>query len=392
MQAVSSGLTRHKIAPSAKHFPGHGNTHVDSHLSLPRIMQTREALAQTELVPFQHLVDNGIATIMTGHMALPLVTGDDTPCSLSRAITTDLLRGKMGFQGVIVTDCLEMEAVAEKYGSEGGAVMALQAGADVVMICHTMRRHIGAVEQTYEAVRRGDVKLEQIRESGRRIAALKEAFAGSWDDVLSPSLDLEVWAQLKSKSATLSKEAYEASMTLISDINGVLPLSDNAGLIMVFTPIMESVNLAVDDAEGLQRDTAGRVRNTAGPSYTAFATALATRSVVHHAVYSSDTTILPSTQQSLQEAAAIVFATRNGFDKGSWQIECLKRVMDKAGDGKKVIIVSTCAPYDVLGLRLGNPHVAVLATMEFTVPALETAVATIFGDIKPAGNLPVRYA
>ena len=93
VQAVSRAHTSQKVAPSAKHFPGHGNTHVDSHLSLPRIIVDKPALSATELVPFRALVDDGIASIMTGHMALPLVTGDDTPCSLSRAITTDLLRG-----------------------------------------------------------------------------------------------------------------------------------------------------------------------------------------------------------------------------------------------------------------------------------------------------------
>ena len=122
--AVSAGLTAAGIAPCAKHFPGHGNTHVDSHLGLPRIMRSINELEDVELVPFKFLISQNIATIMTGHMALPLIVGGDTPCSLSREITTDLLREKMGFRGVVVTDCLEMEAVAETYGSEQGAVMA----------------------------------------------------------------------------------------------------------------------------------------------------------------------------------------------------------------------------------------------------------------------------
>ncbi|EKM52642.1 glycoside hydrolase family 3 protein [Phanerochaete carnosa HHB-10118-sp] len=389
VNAVSKGLTRHKIAPSAKHFPGHGNTHIDSHLSLPRIMQTSQALAATELVPFQSLIDNGVATIMTGHMALPLITGADTPCSLSRMITSDLLRDQMGFQGVIVTDCLEMEAVAEKYGSEDGAVMALQAGADVVMICHTMQRQRGAVERTYAAITKGNLSTERLLESGKRIAALKDTFAGSWDDVLAPPMDLGSWSTLKNANTALSKQAYTESMTLIRDPNKVLPLPENEGPIMVFTPIMESVNLAVDDAEGLLRDAADQLRNTAGPSYTAFAAAISKRTTVHHAVYSSETTVSPSTQEYLQRASAVVFATRNGFENGRWQIECLKRVIAKAGQSKKIVLVSTCAPYDVLGVYLDGP-VAVLATMEFTVPALETAVETIFGAVQARGVVPVQ--
>lgn len=353
-------------------------------------MQSSEALSQTELVPFQELVDSGTATIMTGHMALPLITGTDTPCSLSRMITTDLLREQMGFQGVIVTDCLEMEAVAEKYGSGGGAVMALQAGADIVMICHTMSRHCGAIEKTYEAVKQEHIPVEWLLDSGRRIAALKDDFAGSWDDVLSGSLDLDAWRRLKKANAALSEHAYRASVTVMQDLNKILPLSASEGSIMLFTPVMESVNLAVDDAEGMRRDAAGRLRNTAGPSYTAFGAAISRRTTVHHAIYSADTTVSSFTQDYLQQASTVVFATRNGLDKGSWQIECLKKVIERAGKGKKVVVVSTCAPYDVLGLRLDG-RVAVLATMEFTIPALETAVEVIFGTAEAKGRVPVQY-
>lgn len=353
-------------------------------------MQTSEGLAATELVPFQSLIDVGIATIMTGHMALPLITGADIPCSLSRTITTNLLRDHMGFQGVTVTDCLEMEAVAEKYGSEDGAVMALQAGADVVMICHTMFRQRGAVEKTYAAIQEGRLSVERLFESGKRIAALKDAFAGGWDDVLTPLLDLEAWNVLKGASLALSKQAYAASMTLVHDPSKVLPLPENEGPIMVFTPVMESINLAVDDAEGVLRDAAGRLRNTAGPSYTAFAAAISKRTTVHHAIYSPDTTVSPSTQEYLERASTVVFATRNGFENGQWQIECLKKVIEKAGQSKKIVVVSTCAPYDVLGVDLNGP-VAVLATMEFTIPALETAVGTIFGVVEPQGTVPVQY-
>lgn len=352
-------------------------------------MQSSAELAATELVPFQALVDARAATVMTGHMALPRITGSDTPCSLSRMITTDLLRDQMGFAGVVVTDCLEMEAVAERYGSEDGAVMALQAGADVVMICHTMRRHVGAVVKTYDAILDGRLSVERLAESGKRIAALKDAFVGSWEDVLSNTLDMGAWNTLKVANAALSKQAYAASTTLVRDPSGVLPLSKDEGPIMVFTPVMESINLAVDDADGVLRDAAGRLRNTAGPSYTAFVAAIVKHATVHHAIYFPDTSISASTQQYLREASVVVFATRNGFDKGAWQIECLRKVMAKMGGATKVVVVSTCAPYDVLGLELGG-RVAVLATMEFTIPALETAVGALYGESALAGLVPVQ--
>ena len=380
------------MAPSAKHFPGHGNTHVDSHLSLPRILVDKPALSATELVPFRALVDGGIASIMTGHMALPLVTGDDMPCSLSRAITTDLLRGEMGFQGVVVTDCLEMEAVAETYGSEGGAVLALQAGADVVMICHTFKRHVGAVEATYAAVENGTLSMDALRNSGARIAAMKDAFAGTWDDVLAPFLSLHVTA-LQSQNALLSARAYAATLAHLPNSRPFAPLSAAAGPAVLLTPRMEGLNRAVDDAESELRDAAGRLRNTVGPSYAAFAQALARRApAVEHVVYAPGDTIDATLAERLRAAGSVVFATRNGHDRGAWQVEYFREVVAAVGDSAaaKMVAVSTCAPYDLLAL--GDLGVPAIATFEFTIPALSAAAAAIYGEAPVTGVVPVKMS
>lgn len=349
-------------------------------------MCTKEELGQIELVPFKTLISDHIATIMTGHMALPNITGDDTPSSLSHQITTDLLRHELHFDGVVVTDCLEMEAVAQKYGSESGAVLALQAGADIVMICHTMSRHQGAIEKTYAAITDGRLSLDELNASGKRIALLKDAFAGTWDDVLYSSVDMDKWLDLKKTNAVLSQQAYASAMTLIQNANNVLPLPDTAKPVVVFTPRMESINPAVD-VEGVLRDGEGRVRNTAGPSYHAFAAAIAQRAPMQHIVYGPADELPQLASDYIKSAASVVFATRNGFDRGAWQTKILQQVIEKSGD-KTLVIVSTCAPYDVLGLR--DVPGAILATMEFTVPALETAVKVIFGEVDAKGRVPVH--
>lgn len=164
--AAAEGWTSSGIAPAAKHFPGHGDTHVDSHLSLPSINKSLSELEQNELVPFATAISansigggdkttTGIASIMMGHMALPSLTPNapTTPASLSREISTDLLRTQMGFKGVVVTDCLEMDAVAELPnlgGVPGGAVQALKAGVDIVMVCHRFDRHVRSVEAVWK--------------------------------------------------------------------------------------------------------------------------------------------------------------------------------------------------------------------------------------------------
>ena len=310
-------------------------------------------------MPFRDLVRDNIATLMIGHMALPLITGDDIPCSLSWTITTELLRGEMGFNGLTVTDCLEMEAVAETFGTERGAVMALQAGADIVMICHRFDRHVGALKETYLAVQDGRVSLDELRASRKRIDLLKDRFAGSWDDVLSSNFDPQQFTALKQESEALSHRAYDYSIAIIRDPQSVLPLQK--GPTILFSPRPESINVAVDDpSEGQLRDMSGRLRNTAGPSYLALSGFIAQRVPMQHVVYAPGDGIAPELEASLRTATSIVIATRNAFDRGVWQISYAREVMNLCSHAK-VVLLSTCAPYDLLYLE----DVALIYTPNF---------------------------
>ena len=276
-----------------------------------------------------------------------------------------------------------------------------------------MSRQQGAIERTYAAVSDNSLSISSLRESGRRIAALKTQLAGTWDEVLSSNgaLDKEEWAALKRRNAYLSQAAYEASITVVlQDGRSVLPLASSPDTtVLVFTPRMESINLAVDDADGILRDGQGRLRNTAGPSYNAFAAAISKRSTStmdHHIVYGPDSKSewdkeVPD--DLLRSACAVIFATRNGFDKGVWQIDYLRSLVQRlkglsasSGDPKELIVVSTCAPYDVLDLDLelegDELSGAVISTMEFTVTALETAVKVIFGETEGKGRVPVHLS
>jgi beta-N-acetylhexosaminidase len=248
--AVCRGLTKAGVAPSPKHFPGHGDTHVDSHLSLPVIRKNATSLAQTDLVPFRTASNAAVATIMVGHMALPTITGDTTPASLSRVVIHDMLRDSLGYDGVVVTDCLEMGAVAAREGGvPAAAVHALQAGADIAMICHQFDRQRDALEAVYSAVRNGTLDREQIRLSGKRIAALKDAFAGDWDQVLGRTFDEAAWSRLKAESAVLSRHAYASSIALVRNPHDIIPLpkaddgSRGGGIVVVLTPRMKSSKL-----------------------------------------------------------------------------------------------------------------------------------------------------
>jgi len=375
--SVAQGLTMAGIAPSAKHFPGHGDTSVDSHLALPRIMKSRTELNATELPPFIALIAQGVASIMTGHMALPAVTGTDTPCSLSRAITTDLLRGELGYTGLVVTDCLEMDAISDKSqgacGVEEGAVRALAAGADIVMICHTMAWQTGAVLETYNAVASGRLSLDETR-----INSLKDQFAGTWEDVLEmddASFHIH-WQEAKRESTALSDKAYRMSTALLNDKDS-LPLKHGAPVVL-FTPPMESLNKAVDDADGLLRTKDGKLRNTAGPSFLSFASSIAKRSPCTHFVYERDTQLsVPA------DCVAVIFTLRNA-DRSPWQLDSLQQLARSAH--VPIIVVGSCAPYDAASVTQ-----AYVACFEYTPAALECAAAFIFGEHGDAvGTVPVR--
>jgi len=161
----------YKVLTTAKHFPGHGDTNVDTHLNMAVINATRERLESLELVPFRAAIQAGVDSIMTAHIAVPALAPADVPATLSPAILTGLLREQMGFQGIIVTDSLEMGGIAKGYSSGEAAVLALQAGADALVMPPDPEAAIKAV---MAAVADGRLTRARIDESLARLLAAKE--------------------------------------------------------------------------------------------------------------------------------------------------------------------------------------------------------------------------
>ncbi len=177
VSAYARGLQKSGIAATAKHFPGHGDTSVDSHLGLPTVNASLERLDSVELLPFKRLIAEDVATIMTAHVLFPAVEPDPIPATLSHRVLAGLLRERLGYRGVIVTDCLEMKAVEGRY--ENLAVRAVLAGADVLCVSHTAAKQEAAFDSVLAAVRDGTIPESRIDESVARILALKQAIATS---------------------------------------------------------------------------------------------------------------------------------------------------------------------------------------------------------------------
>lgn len=170
--AYVAGLHESGILACGKHFPGHGDTAVDSHLALPTILKSVEALHETELVPFTAAIRAGIDAIMTAHIVFPAMDPDG-PATVSRRILTGLLREEIGFQGLILSDAIEMKAVLNLFGVSDGTLRALNAGVDIAFICHSAQQASDAMDYLEAAYAEGRLSDENIETAYRRILAHK---------------------------------------------------------------------------------------------------------------------------------------------------------------------------------------------------------------------------
>ncbi|KPL60447.1 beta-N-acetylhexosaminidase [Rossellomorea vietnamensis] len=169
------GIQSQNILSSIKHFPGHGDTSVDSHLALPVVNKSLQELDSLELIPFKRAINDGADLVMVAHILLPQL--DDTyPSSLSKAIVTDLLREKLNYKGVVITDDMTMKAVADNYGMGEAAVQSVKAGSDLILIAHDAQKAVTAMEALKSAVKNGEISEKRIDESVKRIIHLKQKY------------------------------------------------------------------------------------------------------------------------------------------------------------------------------------------------------------------------
>ncbi len=171
-QAVRGFQEDAGILACGKHFPGHGDTDTDSHHALPRIPHGRDRLDAVELVPFRAALEAGLAAVMTSHILFPALDAR-LPATLSPAILTGLLRGELGFDGMIITDDLEMKGVAEGWGAAEAAVLAVQAGADILLCCHTWETQREIRQALVAAVETRRLPESRVDEAVSRITQAK---------------------------------------------------------------------------------------------------------------------------------------------------------------------------------------------------------------------------
>ena len=172
---TAAGLQDNKVVACGKHFPGHGDTNADSHKELPVVEASRERLEAVEFPPFRRAAAAGIATMMTAHV-LYKALDERLPATLSPDIITHLLREQMQYDGVVLTDDLEMHAIVDHYGAGDAAVRALLAGCDVLLICKDRDREVAAFESVEQAVTSGTIGTARLDQSVARIQRVKQRY------------------------------------------------------------------------------------------------------------------------------------------------------------------------------------------------------------------------
>lgn len=230
------GLQENGMLATAKHFPGHGDTGTDSHIDLPIITADSARADSVELAPYRDAIAAGVAAVMSAHIAFPALTGDSTPATLNPRLLTGLLRGRLGFEGLAVTDALDMGAIVEHYGATEAPILALEAGADLLL--QVEPGDVGRViDAIVDAVRAGRLDEVRIDRSVRRVLEAK-ASLGLHEHRLVDLDRIPAIVGVPDHTA-IARRAAERSITLVRDRDVILPLRDRRVLCLVYRDPVE---------------------------------------------------------------------------------------------------------------------------------------------------------
>lgn len=363
--AAIKGYQEEGVSATAKHFPGHGDTSVDSHLGRASVPHDLERLRSVELYPFAQAIQNGVDAIMTAHVSFPAIEPSDLPATLSHAVLTGLLRDEMGFEGLIITDCLEMHAISKEYGIPEGAIRAIEAGADCVLVSHNLSEQTAAITAVIEAVRSGRLPVELIDKAVDRILALKQRNAK-----LAEELPVYPIGEVAEETKQLLAQIAGRGITLVKD-EGQLPLKPEQAVAVIWPELLQATQ--VDEAwsksytlgdalrsYGVQADDLRVGTDMSDEEVEQAVKAAEGYKQIVVATYTSESR-LPAGQQKL--------------------VNKLVELEDVA-----LVIVATRNPYDINDLP---PVPTYLCSYENTPYYMNAAAGVLIGRVTPEGKLPV---
>ncbi|MFC4557583.1 glycoside hydrolase family 3 N-terminal domain-containing protein [Virgibacillus kekensis] len=368
--AYTKGLQSTGVAATAKHFPGHGDTAVDSHLGLPEVPYDKERLMEVELYPFQKAMEQGIDAVMTAHVTFPKI--DDTkviskkdgteislPATLSKKVLTGLMREEMGFDGIIITDALNMNAIEDHFGPVDAAIRAVKAGTDIVLMPVGLN---DVADGLLNAVKTGEISEERIEASVERLLTLKiergiikAETPTPVSEIIANAVDV-VGSQ---EHKQIETEAANKSITMIKNENALpLDVNEDEKVVVVGNSFVSSLYNAVKEFH-----PNAEVIDASGPL--------------------SDEQLA-----TVKDASAVIVGTYTynvwGRSPGNSQMQMVNQLIDEAS--APVIGVGIRNPYDIMAYPTVDAY---LAQYGFRDASFEATAASIFGENNPTGQLPV---
>jgi beta-N-acetylhexosaminidase len=362
--AVVAGLQSAGVAATAKHFPGHGDTSSDSHFATPVLHHALDRLTRTELPPFVAAIQAGVRLIMIGHVSLPQITGqDDLPATLSRSIVHELLRKQLGFEGVVVSDSIDMAALEQGPGAVIDAIAAAAADVDLLLMGPHTANATAIEAGLLQATRRGLLAAADMYASAQRVLGLKQ-----WVRSQGASPPLAVVG--RSEHAALAATVAARSITLVRDDQRLLPLRLGPDRrIAVILPRLANLTPA-DTSSYLEHSLAEQVRR------------------YHSATIAFETSADPSRSETsdllaqLSPTDVVLIGTVNVHAQPG-QAALVDAVLRS---GRSTIVAALRLPYDLAAFPSAATY---LCTFSVLAPSMKALAAVLFGAASAEGKLPV---
>ena len=369
---------------TAKHFPGHGDAGIDSHIDLPVLALSRARLDSVELATFRAAIDAGVQSVMIGHLAVPALDSLGLPASLSAAMVSNVLRKDLGFRGLIVTDGLEMRALTRGFRADTVAVLAVRAGADLLLVPPDPDMAVSAV---VDAVRRGEITEERVDESVRRILAVKHQLG--LDRRRTVDIDAIASRISTRPNRHLAREIARDAVTLLRNRNGLLPLPPDGPLHVVALLAGDTE----DDRTEVNRPGSPATSEPVGSYFSQLLRRRSPGSEVLRLSPGSDVHDLNEAAARIRRADVAILCLFVKVRTASGRIDLpdyLRTFAARAAETGTPLVV----------LAFGNPYVAgslpeagsLMCLYGDDEPVSEAAAEALFGEIPVHGRLPVSIA
>ena len=394
------------LATMGKHFPSYGSLEfLGSALDVPTITESLESLSLNALVPFRNAIREGLDAMMVGGCAMSSAGLNVMHACLSEQVVNDLLRDDLHFDGVTISDCLEMEALSHNIGVGGGTVMAINAGCDIVLLCRSFQHQQEAIEGFKLGLENTQITKERLRTSLKRVLDMK-AKSTSWEQALNPP-GIDLLSKLQPSHTLLSTKAYNSSITVVRDKNRLLPLTnimEPEDELLLLTPLVRPLAASAASRALSEQATNGspepqvwersasvmsgeRVFRELGRSL-----ARQRSGRVLHTSYTANG-VRPQHENLINRASAIIIVTadanRNLYQHGFTRHVSMICNMQYSSGGEKrekpLIVVAVSSPYD---FAMDHSIGTYVCTYDFTETALISLVKVLYGEFTSAGALP----